>query len=137
MIAATALGLGNRKPNFRAGTDSPASGTRNCAVQIQRVIASQVPMDSSLLCHELVHVVQYRLLRGIRPFAVQYVHGFLATGSYHEIPLEPCACQLEAEFVTGGAPFSGDERSASWRAWLPVSVLMKPAGVATERGWCS
>ena len=70
-------------------------------------------------------------------FAVQYVQGFLATGSFDEIPPKPCACQLEAEFVTGGAPFSVEERAASWRAWLPVSVLMKPAGVATERGWCS
>lgn len=73
-------------------------------------------MDSSLPFHELVHVVQYRLLRGISPFAVQYVHGFLAIGSYDEIPLEQCVYQLEAQFVTGGAPFSVEEKVARYLA---------------------
>jgi hypothetical protein len=68
---------------------------------------------SSLLFHELVHVVQYRLL-GTATFARLYVQGFLETGSYEEIPLERCAWTLEERFARGGAPFSVESAVASW-----------------------
>ena len=54
-----------------------------------------------LLFHEIVHVVQYRLL-GVRGFAEQYIRGWARSGfDYREIPLEVEAYALEAEFADG------------------------------------
>ena len=51
-----------------------------------------------LLFHELVHVVQYRLL-GVDGFVEHYVRGWLDHGrDYYRIPLERQAYDLEAEY---------------------------------------
>lgn len=70
------------------------------AITFGHVIATRAPMDRSLLFHELVHVVQYRLL-GVTGFAHRYMGDFLRTGSYIEIALEACAFELEARFTMG------------------------------------
>lgn len=70
-------------------------------------------VSERLLFHELVHVVQYRLL-GTADFARRYVEGFLVSGRYEEIPLEICAAVLEDRFARGGPPFSVETAVASW-----------------------
>ena len=51
-----------------------------------------------LLFHEMVHVVQYRLL-GIEEFARRYVTGWAENGfDYYRIPLERDAYELDARF---------------------------------------
>ena len=84
------------------------------AITFDNVVATRVPLDSALLFHELVHVVQYRLLDGIGPFARSYVQGFVSTGSYEEIPLERCAYHLESRFERGEAPFNVEAEVARW-----------------------
>jgi len=96
----------------RLGFDFP-SVALTAAITFDNVIACREPMSSSLLFHELVHVVEYRLL-GVDAFARLYVHGFLAGGSYHDIPLECCAFELEGRFVTSGAVFSVEKEVAAW-----------------------
>ena len=104
-------GGGLSAPARRLGFRFP-SPKSVAAIALDHVIASQVPMNSALLFHELVHVVQYRLLGGVGPFASEYVHGFLATGSYDDIPLERCAYELGSRYELGGAPFSVAEEVA-------------------------
>lgn len=77
------------------------------AITFDNVIACREAMNASVLFHELVHVVQYRLL-GVREFARQYVSGFLDTGSYADIPLERSAFNLQFRFETDAQPFDVD-----------------------------
>ena len=70
---------------------------RMAAVTFIDVIVAQADFTSSLLFHELVHVVQYREL-GLPKFAELYVRGFLETGEYLSIPLERVAYHLEGLF---------------------------------------
>ena len=70
---------------------------RMAAVTFIDVIVAQADFTSSLLFHELVHVVQYREL-GVQKFAELYVRGFLETGEYLSIPLERVAYHLEGLF---------------------------------------
>jgi hypothetical protein len=70
---------------------------RMAAVTFVDVIVAQDEFTSSLLFHELVHVVQYREL-GVQRFAELYVRGFLETGEYLSIPLERVAYHLEGLF---------------------------------------
>lgn len=60
-----------------------------------------------LLFHEMVHVVQYRVL-GIDRFIEQYLRGWARGGyEYRKIPLEEDAYAIEAMFTAGaGRPFS-------------------------------
>jgi hypothetical protein len=67
------------------------------AITFQDLILHVEPLSRSLLFHELVHVVQYKHL-GLKGFSQKYVMGFLAGGSYEEIPLERNAYDLEATF---------------------------------------
>jgi hypothetical protein len=67
----------------------------------------------SLLFHELVHVVQFRLL-GVQRFARLYTRGFLSTGSYLGIPLERCARDLESRFAIDPAPFDVAAEVTTW-----------------------
>jgi len=83
------------------------------AVTFDDVIAAQQPLRSSLLFHELVHVVQFRLL-GVTRFARLYTRGFLSTGSYAQIPLERCARDLERRFETDPVPFDAAAEVAAW-----------------------
>jgi hypothetical protein len=83
------------------------------AITFDNVIAARQPLSTRLLFHELVHVVQYRLL-SIHGFARRYVAGFLSGGSYERIPLERCAFHLEERFVSQPAAFSVEAAVQSW-----------------------
>ncbi len=67
------------------------------AITLMEVVAYPDELDRDTLFHELVHVVQYRVL-GLRRFARLYVQGFLAGGGYEGIPLERQAYELGARF---------------------------------------
>src|SRR5215471_4805768 len=68
------------------------------AITFLDLIAYTEPPDLRTLFHELVHVVQYRVL-GLRGFARRYVHGFVSGASYERIPLELEAYGLDARFT--------------------------------------
>jgi len=63
------------------------------AITLLDVVACAHEIDSNTLFHELVHVVQYRVL-GLKNFARLYVLGFLEGGGYNGIPLEQQAYEL-------------------------------------------
>lgn len=67
------------------------------AITLVDVVAYPERLDHSTLFHELVHVVQYRVL-GLKRFAELYVKGFLSGGGYGGIPLERQAYELGAHF---------------------------------------
>jgi hypothetical protein len=81
-------------------------------ITFDHVIATRRTPDPAFLFHELVHVVQYRLL-GVSRFARMYVRGFLESGSYANIPLEQHAYQLEWRFREGGL-FSVEALVKDW-----------------------
>jgi hypothetical protein len=83
------------------------------AITLGHLIATRQPMSHTLLFHEMVHVVQFQQL-GIRDFSRLYVRGFLATGSYEDIPLEACAYTLEARFTLQKAPFPVKAEVQQW-----------------------
>jgi hypothetical protein len=79
------------------------------AITLMDVVAYPEDIDLSTLFHELVHVVQYRVL-GLRQFAKLYVGGFLRGGDYERIPLELQAYELGSRFDTEpGALFDVEE----------------------------
>jgi hypothetical protein len=67
------------------------------AITLVDVVAYPEDIDLDTLFHELVHVVQFRIL-GLREFARQYVRGFVAGGGYDGIPLERQAYALGERF---------------------------------------
>jgi hypothetical protein len=67
------------------------------AITLVDVVAYPDELDCETLFHELVHVVQYRIL-GLKRFARFYVKGFLKGGGYKGIPLEQQAYELGARF---------------------------------------
>ena len=96
----------------RLGLDFPEL-SMVAAITLDDVIASRGPLAARLLFHELVHVVQFRLL-GIHTFSKLYTRGLLSTRSYHRIPLERCAFELEERFATANAPFDVESTVAMW-----------------------
>lgn len=83
----------------RLGVDAPLAGgtIRGIAFDDTIVVLDRLPAAAatSLLFHELIHVVQYRLL-GVRGFVERYVRGWLESeGSYRDIPLERDAYELQ------------------------------------------
>ena len=59
-----------------------------------------------LLFHELVHVVQYRVL-GVDRFVAEYVEGWARNGFFYEaIPLERMAYELQGRFDLAASRFS-------------------------------
>jgi hypothetical protein len=64
------------------------------AMTLIDLVAYPRRLSPSTLAHELVHVVQYRVL-GLKKFADLYVRGFLDGGGYEGIPLERQAYELE------------------------------------------
>lgn len=84
------------------------------AITLGHLIATHQPMSDTLLFHELVHVAQFQLL-GIRDFSRLYIQGFLATGSYEDIPLEVCAYTLEARFTLQKDAFPVKAEVEQWR----------------------
>lgn len=100
--AISRIGLSMPDPQFIAG------------ITFDHLVAIREEQCSPcLLFHELVHVVQYRLL-GTAMFARCYVHGFLTCRGYDNIPLEVCASTLEQRFASGGRPFSVEAAVSEW-----------------------
>jgi hypothetical protein len=84
------------------------------AITLVDTIVFQVRLDPRTLFHELVHVIQYEKL-GLRGFATKYVRGFLAGGSYWEIPLERNAYELDTRFTAEPTrPFSVQDEVQMW-----------------------
>jgi hypothetical protein len=83
------------------------------AITFLDLIATRQPMSLALAFHELVHIVQVRLL-GLDRFARLYVLGFFAEGGYHAIPLERCAYELERRFVAEKEPFDTEAEVLKW-----------------------
>ena len=96
----------------RLGLDFPRPAM-TAAITLDYLIASHSPMSLPLLFHELVHVVQFRLL-GVKTFSRLYVRGFLAGGSYGSIPLERCAFDLGHRFETSREPFNVESEIENW-----------------------
>ena len=99
--AATVCGMDIPGPSLIAG------------ITFDHVIATREPMSTAMLFHELVHVVQFRVL-GVRQFAKLYTSGLLRTGSYEAIGLERCAYELEARFEIGLESFPVEEEVLRW-----------------------
>ena len=83
------------------------------AITFDDVVVFHEPLTPQLIFHELVHVVQYRLL-GVDEFARLYVRGYLHNG-YEGTPLEVCAYQLDGRFIMGSVGFDVE---AEVRAWI-------------------
>jgi hypothetical protein len=83
------------------------------AITFLDMIASREPMGLPLLFHEMVHVVQYRLL-GVDLFAELYLRGFFEGGGYHGIPLEQCAYALERRFISDKEHFDVESEVRKW-----------------------
>jgi hypothetical protein len=69
------------------------------AVTLSDVIAARFALSRSTLLHELVHVVQYRLL-GIDQFGRRYLEEYLRSG-YEAMPLEVIAVELANRLEAG------------------------------------
>jgi hypothetical protein len=87
--------------------------TTMAAITFDDVVVFHEPLTPQLIFHELVHVVQYRLL-GIAEFARLYVRGYLH-GGYEGTPLETCAYELDGRFIMGSVGFDVE---AEVRAWI-------------------
>ncbi len=83
------------------------------AITFDDVVVFHDPLTPQLIFHELVHVVQYRLL-GVDEFARLYVRGYLHSG-YEGTPLEICAYELDGRFIMGSVGFDVE---AEVRAWI-------------------
>ena len=83
------------------------------AITFDDVVVFHEPLTPQLIFHELVHVVQYRLL-GVEEFARLYVRGYLQ-GGYEGTPLEICAYELDGRFIMGSVGFDVE---AEVRAWI-------------------
>ncbi len=94
------------------GFDFPSTA-QVAGITFDHVIAAREPMPPRLLFHELVHVVQFRLL-GVSEFARLYTRGFIETRGYHSIPLERCAFELDHDFETLRPPFPVEAEVQAW-----------------------
>jgi hypothetical protein len=83
------------------------------AISFEDVVVFHDPLTPQLIFHELVHLVQYRLL-GVDEFARLYVRGYLH-GGYEGTPLEICAYELDGRFIMGSVGFDVE---AEVRAWI-------------------
>lgn len=92
-------------PNLIDFTDMAGITFVDCILMSSRITHDQ-QSRTSLLFHEMVHVVQYDLLAAKR-FAELYVTGWAENGfDYRSIPLESQAYDLERQFNQGGTAFS-------------------------------
>jgi hypothetical protein len=87
--------------------------TTMAAITFDDTVVFHDPLTPQLIFHEMVHVVQYRLL-GIDEFARLYVRGYLH-GGYSGTPLEVCAYELDGRFIMGSVGFDVE---AEVRAWI-------------------
>ena len=83
------------------------------AITFDDVVVFHEPLTPQLIFHEMVHVVQYRLL-GVDEFSRLYVRGYLH-GGYEGTPLEVCAYELDGRFIMGSVGFDVE---AEVRAWI-------------------
>ena len=83
------------------------------AVPDPALVEARAPLSPSLLFHEMVHVAQFRML-GVTGFSRLYVHGFLATRSYRDIPLERIAFDLEERYLQGMLTTSVETELERW-----------------------
>ena len=84
------------------------------AITFDDVVVFHEPLTPQLIFHELVHVVQYRLL-GVDEFARLYVRGYLH-GGYGGTPLEVCAYDLDGRFIMGSVGFNVEAEVREWIA---------------------
>jgi hypothetical protein len=82
------------------------------AITFDDVVVFHEPLTPQLIFHEMVHIVQYRLL-GIDEFARFYVRGYLH-GGYSGTPLEICAYELDGRFIMGSVGFDVEAEVKSW-----------------------
>lgn len=82
------------------------------AITFDDLVVFHEPLTPQLIFHEMVHVVQYRLL-GIDDFARLYVRGYLQ-GGYEGTPLEVCAYELDGRFIMGSVGFDVEAEVRSW-----------------------
>jgi hypothetical protein len=87
--------------------------TTMAAITFDDTVVFHDTLTPQLIFHEMVHVVQYRLL-GIDEFARLYVRGYLH-GGYSGTPLEVCAYDLDGRFIMGSVGFDVE---AEVRAWI-------------------
>ena len=87
--------------------------TTMAAITFDDTVVFHDPLTPQLIFHEMVHVVQYRLL-GVEEFARLYVRGYLH-GGYSGTPLEVCAYDLDGRFIMGSVGFDVE---AEVRAWI-------------------
>jgi len=86
--------------------------TSMAAITFDDVVVFHQAMTPQLIFHEMVHIVQYRLL-GIDDFARLYVRGYLL-GGYEGTPLEVCAYELDGRFIMGSVGFDVEAEVRSW-----------------------
>ncbi len=113
-------GAGERVPNPPFYSDLEKLGFAGLpnfstmpAITFDDVVVFHEPLTPQLIFHELVHVVQYRLL-GVDEFARLYIRGYLH-GGYGGTPLEICAYELDGRFIMGSVGFDVE---AEVRAWM-------------------
>ncbi len=87
--------------------------TTMAAITFDDTVVFHDALTPQLIFHEMVHVVQYRLL-GVDEFARLYVRGYLQ-GGYAGTPLEKCAYDLDGRFIMGSVGFDVE---AEVRAWV-------------------
>lgn len=86
--------------------------TTMAAITFDDVVVFHDDLTPQLIFHEMVHVVQYRLL-GIEEFARLYVRGYLH-GGYQGTPLEVCAYELDGRFIMGSVGFDVEAEVDAW-----------------------
>jgi hypothetical protein len=86
--------------------------TTMAAITFDDVVVFHDPLTPQLIFHEMVHIVQYRLL-GVEEFARLYVRGYLH-GGYSGTPLEICAYELDGRFIMGSVGFDVEAEVKSW-----------------------
>jgi hypothetical protein len=86
--------------------------TKMAAITFDDTVVFHDPLTPQLIFHEMVHIVQYRLL-GVDEFARLYVRGYLQ-GGYSGTPLEVCAYDLDGRFIMGSVGFDVEAEVRSW-----------------------
>jgi len=86
--------------------------TSMAAITFDDVVVFHDQLTPQLIFHEMVHIVQYRML-GIDEFAQLYVRGYLH-GGYSGTPLEICAYELDGRFIMGSVGFDVEAEVRSW-----------------------
>jgi hypothetical protein len=98
----------------RAGEERPLDfGLMTAITFVDTIVISRSQFEGPatwrpLLFHELVHVVQYRVL-GRDRFVRQYIEGWARNGFFYEsIPLERMAYELQGRFDLASTRFSAE-----------------------------